>query len=593
MKEKRNTIFLKDFKQLKIVFLICISGFSCSVFPNSKRFISTEFRSFSQDQKLDYIHNFPFWEIKAQDERISILNDMLYITGLKNETEAKNLICFYACWNLDSLGFQKVFQSTQEEVLQTIYLNAKQQDSSVQEIIFQFYYRGYINTRPSKIKDEDQYLNILQTFEKMNNLGFDKFEDYRIDAVLFSMAKFMFEIEDLERGFEYLTLAEKFIHKDDVGGLIFVFVNNYIQEYWKRKGDFEKSIKYSKQIVDFLTNSNLSSSIHPIEWQKFWIGLSNLEIANQFIEQGDLKVGKLYLESGLELVKEIVTLNKDYPTYLIAEFDALQTSIALELKLNNIEHLGDRMKRSEEILVSLKKPHKIELSGMIKFYENYSTYFELKNDYKQSLSYSKLSKTLADSLKLKNDARKFERINKRLIFEKNAKEVKETEDMRNIILVFASLLAFGLLFVLFKYILLIRRSKLKSIKLQRAKHNVQTLANTMVHSSIQIEQLQIENKMHLENETKISTRDELLKKQILTPEDWVEFKLNFERVYPGFINEMKENFEKITHAELRILVLERLDLDVNEMALKLGVNKNTIYQTKRRFKKKYETIYTE
>jgi hypothetical protein len=45
----------------------------------------------------------------------------------------------------------------------------------------------------------------------MKKIGFDKFKDYQVEAILFNIAYFMWELEDYEKAYQYLNVAERFI----------------------------------------------------------------------------------------------------------------------------------------------------------------------------------------------------------------------------------------------------------------------------------------------------------------------------------------------------------------------------------------------
>ncbi|UJP65276.1 tetratricopeptide repeat protein [Mongoliitalea daihaiensis] len=76
--------------------------------------------------------------------------------------------------------------------------------------------------------------------------------------------------------------------------------------------------------------------------------------------------------------------------------------------------------------------------------------------------------------------------------------------------------------------------------------------------------------------------------RILTNEDWNQFRLLFEKVYPGFINRLKREKPDITLAELRIAVLIRMQLSAKEMAMILGISTGSAQRTRLRLKQRLE-----
>lgn len=87
----------------------------------------------------------------------------------------------------------------------------------------------------------------------------------------------------------------------------------------------------------------------------------------------------------------------------------------------------------------------------------------------------------------------------------------------------------------------------------------------------------------------------LLGQKILTDDDWRTFKIRFGSIYPHFFVRISESHIVITEAEIRILVLMRLNLKSKDMANILGISPQSVRVCKMRLKKKlltqdYETV---
>ncbi len=79
---------------------------------------------------------------------------------------------------------------------------------------------------------------------------------------------------------------------------------------------------------------------------------------------------------------------------------------------------------------------------------------------------------------------------------------------------------------------------------------------------------------------------ELKSSTILTRADWVSFKKNFQKVYPGILSTLRTSYPDLTPAELRLLCLLKLGLTNREMATAQGVSLQSIYVTNHRIRKK-------
>jgi hypothetical protein len=155
--------------------------------------------------------------------------------------------------------------------------------------------------------------------------------------------------------------------------------------------------------------------------------------------------------------------------------------------------------------------------------------------------------------------------------------------LRNVALIVLVLLAI----VAYLYYRRMQQKRLyEANELQQAKEELLRFTNNLGDKSKLVDNLQLEiNRLAQKNEQSIHL-EELLNSTILTEEDWRHFRNTFEKVYPNFMNEQKLNHPDITTAELRYLVLDKLGLEIHDMANMLGVARNTIIQTRLRLSKK-------
>lgn len=82
------------------------------------------------------------------------------------------------------------------------------------------------------------------------------------------------------------------------------------------------------------------------------------------------------------------------------------------------------------------------------------------------------------------------------------------------------------------------------------------------------------------------TVTELRTAKILTDEDWLGFQQHFAKIYPTFIQNLKIDYPTITEAELRYLMLSKLQLSHKEMAQALGISPDAVRVTWNRVRKK-------
>ncbi len=74
--------------------------------------------------------------------------------------------------------------------------------------------------------------------------------------------------------------------------------------------------------------------------------------------------------------------------------------------------------------------------------------------------------------------------------------------------------------------------------------------------------------------------------RILTNDNWTDFKVYFEKAYPGFILQLRNKYPALTEAEERLLLLIKLNLTTKEVASMLGITVDSVKKTRNRLRKK-------
>ena len=73
---------------------------------------------------------------------------------------------------------------------------------------------------------------------------------------------------------------------------------------------------------------------------------------------------------------------------------------------------------------------------------------------------------------------------------------------------------------------------------------------------------------------------------LLTESDWQIFIYDYDKVHPGYLTRLKRKYPSFTPAEIRIMILSRLDLKIKEIALILAITADATRLSRRRLKKK-------
>ena len=80
--------------------------------------------------------------------------------------------------------------------------------------------------------------------------------------------------------------------------------------------------------------------------------------------------------------------------------------------------------------------------------------------------------------------------------------------------------------------------------------------------------------------------NDLLKSHLMTEENWINFRLEFEREHANFYKILIKDFPEITDSNLRIILLQKLNFTNAETAGLLGITVEAVKKSKQRLKKK-------
>lgn len=430
------------------------------------------------------------------------------------------------------------------------------------------------------ISKEQLYSHLLTEFEQIQAQGTAAFKLFDLARILHHSARFLHGLEDFEKALKILEVAEQCAVANDRGLQVWIFIHNRIASIYQQQGAYDKGIEYAKKLLAQMENC-------PSQWEeqkrlcKVWQGISLVDIADMLVKQGKPADGELYANRGYQIIKASADLQ--------AEFDALLVLAPTKLELGKVDEAFLLLRRIDEILAPVSNQDYYYFK-QIRFFEAYAKYWEKKGNLNEAYRYANLAKPLQDSLDRRNDARKYEKIQQRHEAEKYTQQLKLVESekqmqkvLRNAAIIIM-LLVGGLAYGNYRRLQYKRKQAVK--ELEAARHELADFTQRLLEKSELAENLRAELDRLAKSGERSDYLEKLTRSTILTDEDWAQFRSIFEKVYPNFIAEMKEKHPDLTQAELRYLVLEKLQLSTHEMANMLGVSDGTIRQTRMRMKRK-------
>lgn len=474
----------------------------------------------------------------------------------------------------------------QEEALYNRCIQeAKVHGADVELIVFSHYKELFLfNKRKGKM--EVCYLHLIEEFEKMKALGFDKFKPFQVARLLYHSGNFFLEIEEYDLALTSLLEAEKYTADLTTHKNIEVIILNAIQSIYQRRNEHTKGLVYAQKILELINKVGHTDE----KYYSLWKGLVRIDMASMKLNLNQVTESEILATEGYRII------GGQPSEYLLgsqAEFDALIVLIGIKMRLKKYEEarkLLDRASQLYELYEGLQRAY----FKRIPLYEHQIALAENDQDWKKVVEIHKNLKPIQDSFSRKNNIRKQESLKQQNKIDQLRSELvlSQKEKQLNTWIRNASLLLLLLSGALFftLYNTVKTKKKIKETELENAQHELDVLSKNLIEKSNILEQMKVEMAQISDETEKSQYLEKLSNYSILKEEDWHEFKFIFEKVYPNFINELKQEYEDITPAEIRLLVLEKLNFSQDAMANNLGVSKQAIYQTKYRLRKKYSSL---
>lgn len=133
-------------------------------------------------------------------------------------------------------------------------------------------------------------------------------------------------------------------------------------------------------------------------------------------------------------------------------------------------------------------------------------------------------------------------------------------------------------------------------KLSDASYNIETFDEYLKNKNKQISILETEleeirNSVAVQSEEEKTKLDKILDSHLMTDENWKNFKKEFIKQHGEFYNYVVKNFPELKESNLKIIMLQKLDLNNSEISNLLGVTVDAIKKSKQRLKKKLGERY--
>ena len=211
-------------------------------------------------------------------------------------------------------------------------------------------------------------------------------------------------------------------------------------------------------------------------------------------------------------------------------------------------------------------------------YKQLAKWYAYNEDARNTLLYSDSLQYLSDQLHIEFDetsgfeADKLVRLNANEL--ERLQKQKEQETSKRVMLFFVISIVFIMVIALLLFVNFRAKRLLKE----------KSLALTNAQLTGRLEDAVSQLNVYI----KETQQKALTEKVILTDADWREFLQFFNKVYPSFVLDLKQQYPKLSKAEVRFCCLSYLSLSDKEMASMLGVGSASITVTRGRTRAKLQ-----
>jgi tetratricopeptide (TPR) repeat protein len=283
----------------------------------------------------------------------------------------------------------------------------------------------------------------------------------------------------------------------------------------------------------------------------------------------------------------------------IAYCNEIEKFLASAKTMNNMADAYRRMGESDKAInkykesIAFNKEHGY-VENLVKNYMGLHIVYNEKGNFKLANEYLIKRYQLRDSIsgeetkvKLYKLEADFKSKQQELDLEINRGELAAAESrIQNFYTIVIFLFILGLLL----FWIYNKRQEQTKIELKQNRDNLDELTKTLIRKNTAIKQLEDQvSSLNMSNPVEIDVENEEdvnLSQAILTADDWVSFKSNFEKTYPTYIVRLRSTFPSLSEAEERLFLLLKLSLTKNEIATILGISPDTVKKTRSRLRKR-------
>ncbi|CAL2079228.1 Tetratricopeptide repeat protein [Tenacibaculum sp. 190524A02b] len=294
-------------------------------------------------------------------------------------------------------------------------------------------------------------------------------------------------------------------------------------------------------------------------------------------------------QTNIKYYKEKKKLNSLFNSH----FNIAKT-FAVQKQYNQaIEHVNQALNIAEKLKLKDK---------LSRAYLRRSWIHSKRNKYKEALEDHRKHKKYSDSIYNRSNVKKIQELELTHKFKKqkltdslqyeaekkNLELIKDKEQTKRKLYfsLFISAMLLGILVNIWIKSKYKKKNKIIVEDFKKKEEELKAFTNELLNKINKQEKQLKKRKEEKEETSKTKKLHIKVAEKILTKEDWYNFKEKFNQVYPMFFKSIKEKGIHLTSSEERLVTLEKLGLDNNQIAKVLGISVDSVFVNRYRLRKK-------
>lgn len=562
-------------------FVLIISSSFTNSFTLQAQYVNDIIKSHNSLEQIDIALNLPVTFGKDTALLKQTLNPIM-----EYATAQQNIPLQWVYYMLMADGYSMAFDNTnpKSDLYYKLGNDIVKKHNLVELQVAGLMRQGYYNFVYRKVKEAFPYF--LLAHQLKPNINIQKIP--LIVQHFFFISSFFNYINDNELAIQYLEESLPYSPKSSRQRINLI---NSLGLYNEKLNQKDKAKSYFQQALNEAE----------IAKDSVWIGIISGNLSNYAWQEGDK-------EEAFNLLKKNIELS--------IKFDELQDAMRANINLAKYYTLVSEWtlaSRHVNMALNLLKNKPYYLQYQMEIAKLQSQIAKESRDKAGELRHLNDYIVLKDSLEQRNDFQKLQNIVWQSEKEKFNRAVLDVEENRiQAKRIFWITIIFSIL-IFCIIILLVNKSKIKiKIKNQQLEQERLTLSyekqlvdqeviilknsledytqnlkkNEKLISQLRKELVTSEQQSSQQIQSIQDNLNTLLEAHIMTHERWLKFRSVFDKVYPGYLKEMKETHIKLTENDLKILALQKLDLSNYSMSELLCISVEGIKKAKHRLKKK-------